>query len=167
MPPRFTPEYHQVDLLSDVLGRGKSSRLYQKLVKEQSLFSSISCYVTGSLDPGLLVVTGKLSQEVSCDQGIEAVRQVIDELLHQGVQAEELAKVKNQAESSLVFGKVPLLNRAMNLALSALVGDPDYFNKEAELVTKVTIEEVNRQANLLLGSHQSSSLNYNKKATTT
>ncbi len=166
MPPRFTPHYHQVDLLSDVLGRGKSSRLYRQLVKEESLFSSISCYVTGSLDPGLLVVTGKLNQDVSCDQGASAVRQVIDQLLQDGVQDAELTKVKNQAESSLFFAKVPLLNRAMNLALSALVGDPNYLNKEAELVTKVTAQEVSHQAKLLLGQHQSSTLNYIRKAST-
>ena len=80
MPGRFSNSYHQADIISDILGRGKSSRLYQSLVKEQKYFSSITAHVTGSLDPGLLVVQGKLHQNITCQQAHQAVRAVIDDL---------------------------------------------------------------------------------------
>ncbi len=54
MPGRFHKDYYAIDLLSDILGRGQSSRLYQKLVKEKEIFTSISSFVMGTIDPGLL-----------------------------------------------------------------------------------------------------------------
>src|SRR5690606_9719843 len=59
MPGRFHDDYYACDLLSDILSRGQSSRLYQKLVKEKEIFTSISSFVMGSIDPGLLVVSGR------------------------------------------------------------------------------------------------------------
>ncbi len=162
MPPRFTEAYHQVDLLSDILGRGKSSRLHQQLVKEQAIFSSISSYVTGSLDPGLLVITGKLNQGYSCEDGQQGIGDIIDQLVAKGVQQSELEKVKSQAESSLVFSKVPLLNRAMNLALANLVGDTDYVNKETDIINAIGADEINNQAAEILKFERSSTLNYKK-----
>src|ERR1044071_3521328 len=49
MPGRFHADYYATDLLSDILSRGQSSRLYQKLVKEKEIFTSISSFVMGSL----------------------------------------------------------------------------------------------------------------------
>mgnify|MGYP000940784392 CR=1 FL=1 len=64
MPGRFHPDYYAVDLLSDVLSRGQSSRMFNQLVKEQELFTSISSYVMGSIDPGLFVISGRLQEGV-------------------------------------------------------------------------------------------------------
>ncbi len=55
------------------MGSGFSSRLYQKLVKEEKLFSGIACYHTGSLDPGLLVVEGKIVEGRSMEEADAAV----------------------------------------------------------------------------------------------
>ena len=57
---RLDPRYYAMDLITEILGSGASSRLYEKLVKEKQLFSHISCSHTGSADPGLLVIEGKL-----------------------------------------------------------------------------------------------------------
>lgn len=162
MPARFTKQYHRGDLLSDILGRGKSSRLYQELVKEQKLFSSLSSNVTGSLDPGLLVVQGNLNKGVSCQQGHEAIRTIFDKMLQHGVTPTELQKVKNQSESSLLFGKVSLLNRAMNLGLSALAGDPEYVNRELQILQDISVEELAESAKDILRESNSSTLYYQK-----
>ena len=163
MPPRFGKTYHQADLVSDVIGRGKSSRLYQQLVKQKKLFSSISSYVTGSLDPGLLVIQGNLSEDTSCQTGHQAVRNLIDEFLSAGVTQEELEKVKNQTESSLVFSEISLLNRAMNLAVAAVAGDPDYVNREPELIQSITRNEVMEMGQNVLRKENCSTLYYQKE----
>ena len=165
MPARFTRQYHQADLLSDILGHGKSSRLYRNLVKDHNMFGSISAYVTGSLDPGLLVIQGNLQSGFSCERGHEAIREIIEELLEFGVDDKELQKVKNQAESGLIFSKVSLLHRAMNLALGALVGDPDYINKEANIIQEITKGEVETLASQILRAENSSTLYYQKQPT--
>src|SRR5690606_15030467 len=58
-PDRLSADYPAMDLISDLLSRGSSSRLYRSLVKEQQLFSEVNAYVMGSLDPNLFVVEGK------------------------------------------------------------------------------------------------------------
>jgi len=52
MPGRFHKDYYVADLLSDMLSRGQSSRLYETLVKEKEIFNSISSFVMGTIDPG-------------------------------------------------------------------------------------------------------------------
>ncbi|MEL7146269.1 MAG: pitrilysin family protein, partial [Bacteroidota bacterium] len=52
MPARAHADYYHFDLISDILGRGKSSRLYKELLKKEQAFNSIACYLTGSIDPG-------------------------------------------------------------------------------------------------------------------
>ncbi len=163
MSPRFGKAYHQADLVSDILGRGKSSRLFQQLVKEKKLFSSISAYVTGSLDPGLLVIQGNLSEGTSCQTGHQAVRDLIDEFLSVGVTPGELEKVKNQTESSLVFSEISLLNRAMNLAVAAVVGDPDYVNLEPQIIQNITEDEIMDMGQNVLRRENSSTLYYQKE----
>ena len=160
MPGRTDIRYYTADLLSDVLGRGKSSLFYDKLVKEEKLFSELSAYVTGSVDPGLLVISGKLRPGVSHQQGEEAIETVIAEVQENGVSEEELAKVKNQAESSLVFSEVDLLNRAMNLAFGALLGQPDLINKEGEYIQGVTAAGIKAMARKILVPTNCSTLHY-------
>jgi predicted Zn-dependent peptidase len=160
MPARFEKAYYKVDLMSDILGRGKSSRLYQRLVKDKKIFSSISAQVTGSLDPGLMVIRGNLSENVDCQTGHAAARELIEEFLSEGLAPGELQKVKNQTESSQVFSEVTLLNRALNLAVATVSGDPDYVNREPKLIQGITEEEVMEMSHEVLRNANSSTLYY-------
>jgi zinc protease len=160
MPARADERYHAVDLLSDVLGRGKSSRLHQRLVKEQGLFNNISASLLGSLDPGLLVISGKLNAGVDLKAADAAVEAVVAEMLATDVDAQELEKVKNQAESSLVFGEIDLLNRALNLAYSKLQGDTNLVNDESRRIQAVQVLDVSEAARLVLRPENCSTLYY-------
>ncbi|MGD1893760.1 MAG: M16 family metallopeptidase, partial [Cyclobacteriaceae bacterium] len=163
IPGRNQPDYHAADLLSDVLGRSRSSRLFTKLVKETPLFSSINAYVTGSIDPGLLIINGRLNEDVDLETANTAVESVIEDLRRELVSGEELRKVKNQAESTLVFSEMELLNRAMNLAYSTLLGNPDLINQESEQIQAVKAEDVLRMADALLAPDKSNTLFYEAK----
>lgn len=160
MPGRLNPHYYTADLLSDLLGRSNSSRLFTELVKKQQLFSSISAYVTGSMDPGLLTIQGKLNPGISPEEADAAIESVIQEIQQGAIGEEELQKVKNQAESSIVFAEIELLNRAMNLAYAALLGDPDLVNQESEKIQAVTTEDIHKMANEILHEQNSSTLYY-------
>ena len=160
MPARLDPRYHAVDLLSDVLGRGKSSRLYQRLVKDLQLFNNISASVTGALDPGLFVVSGKLNAGVALAEADRAVEAVMAELLQADVPTEELQKVKNQAETGLVFGEIELLNRALALAIGKLLGNANLVNEEPAQLQAVTPADVRAAAELVLRPENCSTLYY-------
>ena len=163
MPGRNSKEYQAIDLLSDVLGRGKSSRLYQQLVDEKKIFSEISAYVTGSFDPGLLVISGKLTNEGRFAQADEAIEEIIDSMRKHGPDEKELEKVKNQALSSHAFGEVQLLNRAMNLAYYDLLGDVHEVNSEEDKIRTVQSNDIQEMANKILQEENSSTLYYKAK----
>jgi zinc protease len=160
MGGRISENYYATDLLSDVLGRGKSSRLNEQLVEKDNIFSEISAYVMGSFDPGLLVVSGKLIDGNNFEQAEKGVSEVIDKILNSAPSSEELEKVKNQAISSLVFGEVQVLNRAMNLAYFALLGDANLANAEDENLQAVQTQDILDQAQELLVENNSSTLYY-------
>lgn len=160
MPGRFHDDFYAADLLTDVLGRGESSRLYQKLVKETETFTSISSYGMGSIDPGLLVVSGRLQKGVSLTEAEKAVDEVLSSVTTQLISEEELNKVKNQSEASLEFGEVEVMNRAMNLAFATLSGDPNQVNQEAAAIQSVTRQDINRMAKEILREENANVMYY-------
>lgn len=162
MPGRNDPNYHASDLLSDILGRGKSSRLYRRLVKETRYLNSLSTYVTGSIDPGLLVINGKLNDDVTYEQVENEISNVIQNLLVNGISEDELTKVKNQAQSSFLFSEVELLNRAFNLAYYTLMGDTDLLNQEVNKIKAVREGQIIANATDILRNSNCSTLYYNK-----
>lgn len=163
MPGRISKRYHSADLLSDIMGRGKSSRLNKQLVDEQKIFTEIGSYVTGSFDPGLLVITGKLSNGISLQQADEQVESVVRSIQEEMPEEREVQKVKNQALSSLEFGEVQVLNRAMNLAYYSLLGDANLVNEEATNIHQTTAQSIFEEAKMLLRKENSSTLYYKSK----
>ncbi|MEA5138202.1 M16 family metallopeptidase [Arcicella rigui] len=157
---RHEGDFNAIDLASDILGRSKSSRLYNQLVKENHIFNSVNAYVTASLDPGLLIIQGNLNKGVSIEEGDAAVQAVLDEFLKNPVSEEELQKVKNQAESTLVFSEVELLNRAMNLAFAANAGNVEYVNQESGKIQAVTVDDISTQSQLILKKENCSTMYY-------
>lgn len=162
MCDRLHPDYYATDLLSDILGRGKSSRLYQRLVQEEPVFSNISASIMGSYDPGLFVISGRLNDGFTLQEAEQKVDQVISDLLTEGVDDSELVKVKNQAESTLAFGRIDLLERCISLAQGELLGDMDNFVNELEYVGKISAADVNRVAKEILVKDNSVVMHYNK-----
>ncbi len=163
MCSRYDKEYYAVDLISDVLSRGNSSRLYNVLVKDKQLFSDIHAYVMGDFDKGLFVISGKLVAGVDMKTAEAAITVELNKMKTQPVSADELTKVKNKMESSHTFGEVDVLNKATNLAISELLGDANFINKEVEKYLAVTQEEMMTQANQIFRDENCSTLYYMSK----
>ena len=160
MPSRTDENYFAVDLISDILSRGNSSRLFRKLLKEQKLFSEINAYLTGSLDAGLFVVEGKPLPGVSMEIAEASIWHELELLKTAPVLVEELTKVKNKIESTMVFSEMSLLDKAMNLAFFELLGDADRLNSETQKYLDVTAEQVQQQAQAIFRKENSSTLYY-------
>lgn len=162
MGGRNSDDYYATDLLSDIAGRGESSRLYQELVKKNPLFTSISGHISGSIDPGSFVVSGRLHENVSFEKAEAAINEVVYGFKELLVEEKELTKVKNQAETTLIYSEIELLNRAMNLAYSTLLGDTDLINKEGYLIQKVSTTDIKKVADKIFNESNSSVLYYQK-----
>lgn len=160
MPARTEEGYYAADLISDILSRGNSSRLFRELVKERKLFSEISAYHLGSMDAGLFVVEGKPLPGVSMDAAEDAIWTELDRMKNEMVPEQELTKVKNKMESTMVFSEMSLLDKAMNLAYFELLGDAAKLNQETERYLRVTGEEVQIQARHIFRKENASTLYY-------
>ncbi|MEY2895319.1 MAG: putative zinc protease [Bacteroidota bacterium] len=160
---RYDSGYHAIDLLSDLLGRNESSYLYNALVQDQRIFDSLHASLTGSMDPGLMVVSGQVCEGVEVAHAEKLLLDAIQDFVKNGIDAEGLQRVKNQAEASLVFGEVEVLNRAMNLAMAANAGNVDFVNTEAAQIAAVSLEEVQTWAYNLFVRGKKNTLLYLKQ----
>ena len=160
---RYDKEYHAVDLISDVLSQGNSSRLHNTLIKDKKLFSDIHAYVMSDMDKGLFIVSGKLTDGVTMQQADDAINEELQKLKSDLVTENELIKVKNKIEASHVFGEVDILNKATNLAVSELLGDANIVNEEMGKYFAVTAEQIKEQANIFLRNENCSTLYYKSK----
>lgn len=150
MPERRSYEYFVADIISDALGREKSSRLYARLKKELKLVTSINAYITGSLDEGLLIVDGKLSDGVSFEALDEALWQVLEEMKVEKLSDAETSKLLNKIRTVKEFQEQGLLNRTMNLSLYELLGDANGINEENALYQQITAEQIQKLAQDIL-----------------
>ena len=160
MPAKGEPGYLEADLITDLLGSGKSSLLEQRLVKNGKIFASVGGYITGSVDPGLLVFSGKMESGISAQEGEKALDEVIGEFLAREVSERDLQKIKNQGEALKTYESVQLLNRAMNLAYFAHLGDPELYWLEFEEKSKIEAKKIKSWAQQLLTEDQASVVYY-------
>lgn len=163
MCSRRDPEYHAVDVLSDILSRGNSSRLYKTLIKDQELFSELNAYVMGDFDKGLFVISGKIPPGVKMEDAEKGIKSQLQIICKELVSADELQKCKNKVESSVTFSETDVLTKATNLAISELLGDASLINQEIEKYNAVTAEMVRDQACKILDENNCSTLYYLSK----
>lgn len=160
MGARLDESYYVAELMSDILSRGNSSRLYRNLVKEKQLFSEVHAYMTGSLDKGMFVFEGKPLENVSIETAEVAIWEELERIKTELVSADELTKVQNKTESTMIFSEMALLDKAMNLASFELLGDADLLNQETDKYLAVSADQIKELANKLFRKDNSSTLIY-------
>lgn len=160
MGSRMDGSYYAVDLLTDILSGGGSSRLYQSLVKEQKLFSNIECHHFGSTDAGLVVIEGKLVKGVQLSAAEKAVEKELEKMKNEKVSEAELQKVKNKTESMIAFEDMSVMSRANSLAYYETLGDAAWMNFELQKYAKVTTEDILEQSRRIFRPANCSTIHY-------
>jgi predicted Zn-dependent peptidase len=160
MGTRTDDDYYVIELLSDVLSRGNSSRLYKSLIKEKQIFSEVHAYITGSLDKGMFVLEGKPLEGISIEQAEAALWEELEKIKAEEIPADELTKVQNKTESTMIFSEMSLLDKAMNLASFELLGNADLINHETARYLAVDAAQIKAQADKLFRKDNSSTLIY-------
>ena len=164
MGGRFDEGYHATDLITEVLGGGTSARLYEQLIKVKQIFSSIDCYHFGTMDPGLLVIEGKLVKGISMAVAEKAVLEEIEKIKNEILDAKEVQKVINKTESVICFEDMSIMNRAHSLAYYELLGDADLMNKELSLYQRVTPSMIQQTAQQIFQENNRNTLYYYSKS---
>lgn len=160
MDGRMDHGYYVADLITEVLGGGGSSRLFQSLVKEKKLFSNIECYHFGSIDRGLLAVEGKLVKGVKMEDAEKAVMEELERMKQEQISEKELTKIKNKTEAAIAFEDMSVMNRANNLAFYELLGDASLFNIDREKYFAVTAEDIQNYSRKIFDENNSNTLYY-------
>lgn len=160
MAGRLDRRYYIADLLGDILSGGGSSRLYQSLVKEKKLFSSIECFHFGSTDAGLMAIEGKLVKGVQMEDAEKAVEAELDKIKNELVSATELQKVKNKTESMMAFEDMSVMSRANSLAYYELLGDASWMNFELEKYASVNAEDILQESRKIFRETNSNTIHY-------
>jgi len=160
MASRLERGYYVTDLITDILGGGASSRLFQSLVKEKKLFSSIDCSHFGSTDTGLLSIEGKLVKGVKIEEAEKAVNEEVEKMKTQLVDEKELQKVINKTESTILFEDMSVMSRANSLAYYELLGDAQLMNDELQRYESVTVQELMEESRKVFDESNSNTLYY-------
>lgn len=163
-PERMEADYYAADLITDILSRGASSRLYRALVKEHQLFSEINAYMMGSIDSNLVVVEGKPLPHLSLEEAEQHIWQQLDRLKEERIEEQELQKVKNKVESTMLFSELSILDKAMNLAFFEMLSKAEDYNREVEKYSAISSEDILRVANAVFRKENSSTLYYQSNA---
>ncbi len=149
MPPRDHPDYHTIDLISDLLDNGPSARLYRRLIKEKHLASFVDCYLSSHVGPGLFVIEARPANGVRIETLERALREEVERLCAEPVPERELQKVRNKAEATLLFGEIQVLHKALNLAFFDMLGDVSLIQREHLNYRRVQVEDMRRVARSL------------------
>lgn len=147
MPQRLHQDFYALDMLTDFYAYNDSSYLYKVLVKGREIFSSIDTWISGSIDPGLLMFEGKLNDDVTIDMAIEQLKTAAMEGI-QAITAHDVQKIKNKIKTNLIQSEVNVLNKVISLAFFEYLGDIDLINEEVshyEAIGHENLIEISKQ----------------------
>ncbi len=151
VPNYESPDAFALEVASDLLSGGQSSRLYRKLVIEKQMVVGVDAsYDITSFDPGLFTVAAQMRPGVKAEAAMAEVDKEIAALRDKPPGAEELQKAKNGEQASFVFGQDSILNEAMMIGTYQLLGDYRMVDKYLGGIDKVRPEDIQRVARTYL-----------------
>ena len=128
IPARYAPDTYPLDLASNILAGGESSRLYQTLVYKDQIAVQAAGSANFSEDPNLYWAYAIMNPGHTPEEGKKALVAVLDGLKTAAVEPKELEKAKNQEIAGFILGRDTDEEKAVALASAAVIG------KDAELV---------------------------------
>jgi len=162
MPHRQHPDFPTYDLISDLLGNGRSSRFYERLFKAGKSFNFIDAYISGTEDAGLFIIDAKLEKGVSFEEAEKTIWEEILRLVDEQVPSTELEKIINKNIASLVFSEMSVLNKAINLAYFESIGNALEINEQKEQYESITADDIQRVSKALFKKEHCNVLRYGK-----
>lgn len=144
------PNYKSADsfpleIASEILSDGKSSRLYKDLVIDKRMVVDIGAgYDMTALDPGLFIVSAQIRPGIKLDDVMAETENQLSALAAATPAADELQKAKNLEQAQFVFGQDSVLNEAMLLGRYELMGDYHLVDQYLPGIDKVTAGDVQR-----------------------
>jgi len=147
VPPAYSVDSYPLDLAANILARGESSLLHQKLVYEDRIALQSAGFGRFTEDANLFWAFAIMNQGHTAEEGEKAINAVLDKLKTKPLDEKELAKAKNQTISELILGRQTNEDKATAIADAAVIGkDPNLVNTQLERYLKVTSADIERAA---------------------
>ncbi len=147
IPPAGSPDSDALSVLSTVLSGGRSSRLYEAIVRQKQLSSGVSAGAVEGRGPGLFRFTGTPLPGKTPAELEAAIEEEIGKIQSAPIADWEMQKARNSARASFIGGLGSALNRAIELTENAIAfDDPGRINTRADAIAKVTAADVQRVA---------------------
>lgn len=161
IPKSGEREFYALDLLSNILGSGRSSRLYKKLVYEKKIAQRINVYAIGMEDAGIFKIDAYCSIGHTPEEVEREIWSEIEKLYKESVDEKELQKVKNQKESETILSYQTVLNKADQLAYYYVIHkNTNKINEELGEILSITRGEIHQAASKYLVPENSVVLYY-------
>jgi zinc protease len=146
-----TLDFYALQVLSASLQSGQSSRLYQALVKDKQLVTSVGGFMDEKRGPGALYISATLRQGIKSADVEAAIYDEIERLKKDGIADWELQKAKNTTRRNFINNMQSSLSRAINLSVwTVYYNDPNLINTRLDQVSSITKADVQRVANKYL-----------------
>ncbi len=145
--PEIThPDVPALDLLSTILGEGRSSRLYRRVREESGLAFGVSAFSYTPGDPGLLGVDATVDPKKR-DAAEKLILQIVAEVKQAGVTADELMKAKKMSLSHHLDALTTMRGQASDLGSNWLLTRNLNFSRDyLTAIQKVTLDDIRRVA---------------------
>jgi zinc protease len=145
--PIFTPGDAELDLLANVLGGGKSSRLHRRLVLELKIAQSVSAVHISRLLGGTFEISYVPLQGHTLAELETVIDQELEKMRTQPVEAAELERARNEIKTDLVRGLDTLQGLAGRLlTYDVFAGDPAYLDRDIGRYEAATPEALQKWA---------------------
>jgi zinc protease len=163
IPAVTNPDVPALDLLSTILGEGRSSRLYRRVREEAGLAFRISAFSYTPGDPGLFGIDATVDPKKR-EAAEQLALRIVDDVKHTGVTADELAKAKKITLSHHLGALTTMRGQASDVGSNWLLTRNLNFSRDyLDAIQKVSLEDVKRVAAQYLTENNLTVISLNPK----
>src|SRR5437016_4020343 len=163
IPEVTSPDVPALDLLSTILGEGRSSRLYRRVREEAGLAFSIAAFSYTPGDPGLFGIDATVDPKKR-EAAEQLALRIVDELKQGGVTTEELGKAKKITLSHHLGALTTMRGQASDIGSNwLLTRDLNFSRHYLDAVQKVTLDDIKRVAASYLTENNLTVISLNPK----
>jgi predicted Zn-dependent peptidase len=147
IPAQGTPDYYAVNMLSQLLAQGESSRFYKALVDQQQKALFVGNFPLALENPGALIAFGICNVGIDPKEVEESMDAEVAKVQNEIISDQEFQKLRNQVENDFITSNSTVAGIAESLAnYHTYFGDANLINTEIDRYLKVTKEDIQRVA---------------------
>jgi zinc protease len=146
--PAFSdPDYAVLSLINELLFIGRSSRMYQRLVRKDQLAADVHAGIAPFIEPALLDIWVGLRPGKRAREALRAVEDELARMCRERVSGRDLARVKSRAELGFLMAMETAAGKAEQIGFyETVLGDAGQIFERLALFRAVTADDVLRVA---------------------